>query len=273
VSSAGFRFVIRDDDLNYFSTPADVERWYADVFAAKIPVSFAAVPFVKPASDTYPRDLEGEDVERPIHENAELVDYVRGNPYAEILQHGCCHETRGGVYEYLRRSGLIEETRRGREELERAFGRPVRVFVPPHDAIGPHGIEAIEAAGLDLLRGSSDMTWIPRLDYLSGTVRLLAHKVLQRVSGKRFVRPRATPVGRHREAFSYRLGDRSFDHCLAGLRYVAGHGGDFVVTNHVHHMNEKRRQGTWALIEEGRRLGASFVGANAIFSGPEPCAT
>jgi hypothetical protein len=48
------KFVIRDDDLNYFSKPSDIAEWYKDIFAQGIPVGFAVIPFVKPTSDVYP---------------------------------------------------------------------------------------------------------------------------------------------------------------------------------------------------------------------------
>jgi hypothetical protein len=109
------KFVIRDDDLNYFSTPADVERWYADIFAAGITVGFSTIPFVKPVSDVYPKDIPPSDAEYPVSRNAALVEYVRNNERIEILQHGTTHETvlkgQRKVFEYARVVPLGEAKR------------------------------------------------------------------------------------------------------------------------------------------------------------------
>ena len=139
------QFVIRDDDLNYFSKPSDIERWYADIFAQHIPVGFSTIPFVKPVSDVYTAGAQEEEKEYPVSGNAELVAYVKSQPLIEILQHGTTHETKNG-YEYSKTSGLVADTRRGKEELQNTFGTQFHnVFVPPHDWIGNHGICAIEA--------------------------------------------------------------------------------------------------------------------------------
>ena len=85
------KFVIRDDDLNYFSQPADIDRWYTDIFAQGIPVGFSAIPFINPKKDAYQIGNSSEDKEYPISENTGLVAYVKDNPFIEILQHGVTH--------------------------------------------------------------------------------------------------------------------------------------------------------------------------------------
>ncbi len=261
------RFAIRDDDLNYYSAPADVEHYYRDVFAGEVPVSMATIPFVKPTSDVYPRDVAPEDVERPIRDNADLVAYVKGHPLIEILQHGCTHETVDGVYEFARSAGLFEEASRGRRALEETFGAPVRAFVAPHDALSNHGRRAVEAAGLDIVRGKFQTNLSLRPSELSGTARVLAHRIRERVRGTRFAMPRVVRIGRHREAFAYRLKDDNLSDLVAGLRHAHEQAGVFVVTNHVHHVTDARRENLLALVEEGRRLGARFVPVGALFSG------
>jgi len=134
------RFVIRDDDLNYFSTPQDIKQWYEDIFAQKIPVGFSVIPFVKPISDVYTQDILPEDKEYVIRQNKELVEYIKNHPLIEVLQHGCTHETKNGIFEYCKLSGLFEDTIRGKEELEKAFGQKIKVFVSPHDIISNHGV-------------------------------------------------------------------------------------------------------------------------------------
>lgn len=258
------RFVIRDDDLNYFSTPEDISRWYADIFAEKIPVGFAAIPLVKPISDVYTADAPPEDKEYPISQNEALVSYVQGNPLIEVLQHGCTHETKDGVYEYQRSDmSLIEDTRRGKEELERAFG-PVGLFAPPHDWIGTQGVHAIERASLDVVRGRGAglRNVIIRPAYLCIFLRMLAYKL-------RYVRRASVPAypyvldfGKHKEACSYRLEDLDL---FEGLAYAHERDGIFVVVTHLHYYTPEKKERLRALIAHARTLGAEFVPPSALF--------
>ncbi len=84
---------------------------------------------------------EAEKTEEfPVSRNVELLAYIKGNPLIEVVQHGCTHETKNGIYEYQKNSGLLEETRRGKEELQNAFGAQFKnVFAPPHDWISTDG--------------------------------------------------------------------------------------------------------------------------------------
>lgn len=259
------KFVIRDDDLNYFSTPADIERWYADIFAAGIPVGFSAIPFVKPISDVYSGTHATEDKEYPIHLNAELVSYVKGNPHIEILQHGTTHETRNGIFEYGRESGLEGETVRGKEELEQAFGTRVRVFVPPHDRLSRHGIRSVEEAGLDIIRGYEVDTrhTKPRLPHdLLPFARMELHRLRHFRDPKRPSYPYVLDFGIHKEACSYRLEhETAFD----GLAYTHQKQGVFVIVTHLHMFTEEKKERLLRLIEKAQELGAQLVFPQDLF--------
>jgi hypothetical protein len=256
------KLVIRDDDLNFFSTPADVERWYADVFAQQVPVGFSTIPFVKPTSDVYTNSRSHEDREYPISQNTELVSYVAKQSLMEILQHGCTHETIGGIYEYRRTNGLIEATRRGKEELEHAFGRPVSVFVPPHDWIGSHGILAVEASGMDVIRGRGTglSNWILRWEYLVNFIRMLAFR-FPSYSSVPPVYPHVLNFGKHREVCSYRLEDEDV---FTGLAKLPA-DGVFVVVTHLHTYTEEKKRRLVELIEAARKRGAEFVRPSELF--------
>lgn len=258
------RFVIRDDDLNYFSKPADIERWYTDIFSEKIPVGFSAIPFVRPESDVYTAGAKAEDKEYPIGENAELVAYVKDNSLIEILQHGATHETKDG-YEYARTSGLFEDTRRGNEELHKVFGEKFRnVFVPPHDWIGSHGVRAVEASGMNIIRGRGAglRNWIPRLAYLRIFCTILAFR-LAHIYKKPFpAYPYVLDFGAHKEACSYRLEDTDvFD----GLAYAKQKDGVFVVVTHLHFYTDEKKERLLRLIEKAREYNADFVTPNSLF--------
>ncbi len=258
------KFVIRDDDLNYFSKPADIERWYSDIFAQGIPVGFSAIPFVKPISDVYTNDAPREDREYPISQNTELVTYVRGNPLIEILQHGTTHETRKGVFEY---AGQVppREAKRGREELEHAFGTSVDIFVPPHDWLGTSGVHAVEAAGMNVIRGRGAglRNWIFRPHYILNFFRMLTYKTWHSLTGKVPAYPYILDFGRHEEACSYRLEDTDL---FEGLTYAQKKKGIFVVVTHLHYFDDEKKDRLKRLLTNAHKLDAQFVSPSVLFS-------
>ena len=258
------KFIIRDDDLNYFSKPADIERWYTDLFAERIPVGFSTIPFVTPKSDVYTGDTVPGGDEYPVSMNAELISYVKEHPLMEILQHGTTHETVDGIYEYQNSGIEHDKTARGRAELERAFDRSVRIFVPPHDWIGSKGIHSVEAAGMDIIRGRGAglRNVVVRWEYLVVFAKALAHKLLHASKGKVPAYPYVLDFGKHREACSYRLEDEDV---FEGLEYTHQKDGIFVVVTHLHFYTDEKKDRLCALIEKARSLDASFVPPSALF--------
>lgn len=262
------KFVIRDDDLNYFSTSADIERWYTDVFWEGIPVGFSTIPFVKPESDVYTADAPAGSGEQPISGNAALVAYVEGNPLIEILQHGTTHETKGRVFEYAGHIPL-GEVKRGREELERAFSHSFRpIFVPPHDWIDEDGVRAVEAAGMDIIRGRGAglRNWLWRWQYTAIFFRMLVFKLWYTLHGTVPAYPFVLDFGKHREVCSYRLEDEDV---FAGLEYAKRREGVFVVVTHLHFFTEEKKKRLVTLIERARALGAECVAPSALFRRPD----
>lgn len=245
------KFVIRDDDLNYFSTPTDIEAWYADVFAQGIPVGFATIPFIVPSGDAYPEPIPRIDGEYPVGENKQLVAYVKGNSLIEILQHGTTHVTRNDLYEYRNPHIPRKETIRGRAGLVQAFGVEPRVFVPPHDWIGTAGIRSVEAAGMDIIRGRGAglRNWIPRWAYLRVFFIMLFRKLRYAFRHTAPAYPYVLDFGAHKEACSYRIED---DDVFDGLDYAHQKDGIFVVVTHLHFFTEEKKQRLSRLIRMAR---------------------
>lgn len=257
------KFVIRDDDVNYFSSAVEIERWYGDILAQHIPFGLAAIPFVNPKGDRYPSTIIGEDREYPISENERLVSYIKNHPLIEILQHGTTHKTKDGIFEYAR-GVSVEETRRGRKELEYAFQKRVTVFVPPHDWIGSDGIRAIEAANMNVIRGRGAglRNFIARWQYVAIFFRMLWFKGVHGLFGNVPAYPYVLDFGRHKEICSYRLEDEDV---FEGLDYAARKEGIFVVVTHLHFYTDEKKERLLRLIDEGKKRGATFVAPGALF--------
>jgi hypothetical protein len=257
------KFVIRDDDLNYYSTPADIERWYADIFAEGIPVGFAAIPFITEHSDVYVAQQPEPGAEYRITENKELCEYLRSHKHIEVLQHGTTHATVNGVFEY-QNTVPKAETLRGRKELELATGKPVTIFVPPHDWIGTSGIFSVEYAGMNIIRGRGaglrNRIWRGR--YVRNFFHMLWFKLSHRIRGVVPAYPHVLDFGKHKEVCSYRLEDRDIIH---GLEYAHQTDGIFVVVLHVHFITEEKKALLHELIARAKQYGAAFVRPSELF--------
>jgi hypothetical protein len=260
------KFVIRDDDLNYFSKASDIEGWYHDIFSQHIPVGFSTIPCINPTKDAYQIKANTEDKEYPIRENTELITYIKNNPLIEILQHGTTHETVGGVYEYQQKTAtLVTETLRGKEELEKAFGDQFKhIFVPPHDWIGSDGVRAVESAHMNIIRGRGAglRNWIPRLAYIKIFFTMFAFKLFHGWRGGVPACPYVLDFGLHKEVCSYRLEDTDvFD----GLAYAHKKGGVFVVVTHLHFYTDEKKRLLLELIKQAEAYGAEFVPPSTLF--------
>lgn len=260
------KFVVRDDDLNYFSRPQDIERWYRPVFDEGISVLFSVIPFVTPGSKYLYHGGTPEMKPYPISNNPSLCEYIKNNPFVEVAQHGYNHEPGGTGFEYRRGSDMVQKTREGRDELERAIGAAVKIFVPPHDAIDAKGIAAVEAAGMDIIRGTGSKNVMPRFAYIGAWTRMAIHRL--RFPNKRTMPayPYVVDFGKHKEAYAVRLNNDNIDFLLAALRYAARKRGNFIVTNHIFTNNDLRMENLLLLIREARKLGFSFVRASELFS-------
>ena len=272
------KFVIRDDDLNYFSKPADITRWYDEIFALGVPVAFAAIPFVKQSSDVYPfllpetaptLEVKDKDVDKefPIGDNAELVSYIKSNAQIEVLQHGCTHAIVNGTFEYAQKGvNLKKDSCRGREELERAFGESFTpLFAAPHDWINSNGVRGIEAAKLDIIRGRGAglRNWLWRWQYAVIFLRMLFFRYPKYISTAPPVYPYVLDFGKHKEVCSYRLEDPDL---FEGLKYAHDKDGVFVVVAHVHFYTDEKKARLLKLIDEARKLGAEFVVPSSVFA-------
>lgn len=260
------KFIVRDDDLNYFSHPEDIERWYRPIFDRGVPVAFSVIPFVMPGSPYLYHGKQPEMKPYPVSGNHVLCEYIKNNPLIEVTQHGYSHEPGGEGFEYRRGTDMTTRTREGRDELERAIGTAVTVFVPPHDAIDTRGIIAVEAAGMDIVRGTGSKNVILRPKYLSAWIRMAFHRLRFPNKATMPAYPYVVNFGKHREAYAIRLNNDNLDFLLAALEYTARKKGNFIVTNHIFTNNEDRMKNLSTLIDRARSLGFSFAKPSELFS-------
>jgi len=147
------KFAIRDDDVNFFTKPEDLEKVYNDIWNI-CPVSFAVIPFVKGmVSPMIPEKYWNEKKYFPIGENFGLVAYLKEKikeKKISIMLHGYSHENNPDGYEFETGDNLYNKIKDGKEYLEKVFGVEVKTFVPPHNTISKEGVKAINKLGMNL---------------------------------------------------------------------------------------------------------------------------
>lgn len=147
------KFILRDDDTCYFTKPEHLEKAFGHIWDT-VPVSLAVIPFV---GKGLPSILDQDTIESgelfPIGDNAELVTFLKKQiqkGHVEIMLHGYSHEDVGKRYEFEAADNLKEKVAKGKSYLEELFGVEITTFVPPHNAMSPEGLKAVQENNLNL---------------------------------------------------------------------------------------------------------------------------
>lgn len=148
------KIAIRDDDVNYFTTPMELTRNYETVWDV-CPVSFSAVPFhACTKTGAIPEKYWSGDRIFPIGENKELVQFLKekiSEGKLSITLHGYSHKDNPDGYEFETGLELRNKIRQGKQYLESLFEIKIRTFVPPHNTVSKEGLKAVIDNGLNLV--------------------------------------------------------------------------------------------------------------------------
>jgi predicted deacetylase len=207
------KFALRDDDLNYFYTPCDIENNYNEIWDI-CPVSMSVVPFmkgnwpknVKDAEKRGPGNLNKQILKKlisnnniyPIGDNNELVDFIKQKIVSKkihLTSHGIHHRNEDDITpqlsgnfgfgaEFFTNRDLTEELSKAIIYLEETFGQSIEVFTPPQNLYSKIGLKAIVNNNLalcaDLLNFKSIDTL--KLIGLKNYIKILLFKVFNRGS-------------------------------------------------------------------------------------------
>ena len=146
-------FCIRDDDTSFFTSADELENAYGQM-SQWGPVSLAVIPFCRAGmSKGVPEKFRGRWSTHPLHENAELVSYLRqrvSEGRFEIMLHGYHHDEPDNQFEFAHGDHLPERVSTGKKYLEDLINTRIRVFVAPRNSIGREGLNALAAESLHL---------------------------------------------------------------------------------------------------------------------------
>jgi predicted deacetylase len=148
------KVALRDDDACYFTAPESLERVYHDVWD-RVPVCLATVPFAIGYERTgIPREHWHSGKAFPLDQNRELVPFIKdlvARRRATIALHGYTHQDFPDGFEFQAAPDPERRVQEGLRHLHDTLGTPISVFVPPHNALSKQGLDAVSAAGLNLL--------------------------------------------------------------------------------------------------------------------------
>lgn len=144
--------LIRDDDVNFFTSPDMLDKIYREIFSMDIPVNLSIIPYVKtsikiknnPYSEfnglTYepfiPKEYHNNDLCFSVYENSELVHFVKDvKELIEIIQHGFSHSP--NEFSSMNMIELKRKIINGTKILKRAFEAAPNFFSAPYDDYSP----------------------------------------------------------------------------------------------------------------------------------------
>jgi hypothetical protein len=148
------KVAIRDDDTCYFTAPETLERVYHDVWD-RVPIGLATVPCAigyERAGIPPEHWRSGESF--PLDRNRDLIQFLKSavaKKRVTITLHGYTHQDYPGGFEFQAAPDPARRVRDGLRLLGDTLDTPISVFVPPHNALSKRGLEAVSAAGLNLL--------------------------------------------------------------------------------------------------------------------------
>lgn len=148
------KFAIRDDDINYFTNPEDLETIYGNIWN-KCPISLSIVPFhASVKSGAIPPKYWTGDAIFPIDENKRLIKFLKEKikeGKISIMLHGYSHKDYENGHEFEVGDNLEKKVKEGKEYLEQLFKIQVTTFVPPHNVLSRKGLLAVVNNGLNIL--------------------------------------------------------------------------------------------------------------------------
>lgn len=244
------KVALRDDDTSYFTEPDRLAAVYHDVWD-RIPVGLAVIPQAAGFVDkAIPEKYWDAGRAFPLEENAPLVASLRAlvkDGRVSISQHGYTHEDYTDGHEFQAAPDLESRLARGQAYLERVLDTRIRVFVPPHNALSKRGLQAIDAAGLNLL--GSFLSFRPSMRPWDFQTPLNWWRIKQyrdrmgRSKADRLVYPHVLRYRKHGEFGCYGLiPGTTFDELKRGFDEARAAGGHFCVATHYWEVDPTLKQ-------------------------------
>jgi predicted deacetylase len=268
------KVALRDDDTCYFTRPEELAQVYADVWD-RIPVCLATVPFaIGYERAGIPAEHWHSGEAFALERNGALLSALAGlvrERRVTIALHGFTHEDFPGGYEFQAAPDPERRVAEGSRYLTTVTGAPIRIFVPPHNALSKRGLAAVSAAGLNLL-GSflsfrpSMRPWDARTATNWWRVRRFRGRT-GRTRADRFVYPYVLRYQTHAEFGCHSLvPGTTLEELVQGFDEARNAGGDFCLATHYWEVDAAMKSVMVRFLDYAARYGdARFVAAEELF--------
>ena len=268
------KVALRDDDTSYFTDPERLEAVYHDVWD-RIPVCLAVVPHAMGFADkAIPEKYWQAHRAFPLTENPAIVTLLKDlvdRGRVTIAQHGFTHEDFPDGHEFQAAPDIESRLARGQAYLEHSLGTKIRIFVPPHNALSKRGLQAVGAAGLNLL-GSflsfrpSMRPWEPRTLGNWWRVRNYRGRTA-RSKGDRMIYPHVLRYRHHAEFGCHSLiPGTTIEELVRAFDEARDAGGDFCLATHYWEVDDTLKDVLVRFLDYAERTpGVKFVAAERLF--------
>lgn len=251
------RFAIRDDDTNFFTSPADLQRCYGDIWHEFAP-TLCLISKVKGNwakwvhqiySDKHNTDWQAwtaDNAIHPIENNAALTAFLKdaiAKGKLDIGYHAKHHRNEDAVLpqdmsnnyvrgaEYYTTRDVTDEIKTELDHLNTIFNYKISVFTPPQNLLSTKGYNAVINSGLNICGGG--ISFYKKEKDIRGIINLvkqLKFKLLHRDADY----PKVLRYTHHSEiAYHYPLqpGTR-LESLIHDFDMVRKYDGDFVLSTH-----------------------------------------
>ena len=253
------KFIIRDDDVNFFYEKDYLSERYSDIFNI-CPISACVVPYVKgdyfkwvtiaenskEEAESRLEEFYDDDEIHPLGNNCELTEWLKeqhSNGKVGISMHGIYHRNWdrnakpiAGNYisgaEMMTNEDRTEALKKAKKYLENLFGFSINTFTAPQNMISIKSYDSIRNAGFNL---NTDI-W-PTKD-LRNCISLYGFKsylslVLDKIISSRMICPKVINIkGMKVTAVTRIYPSHNLDDIKRNFDYAHKNNGVFVLGTH-----------------------------------------
>ena len=280
-----FTFSIRDDDINFFTSPSKLKEIYEPILDFCKP-TLCITPF---AGNVYKlvRDREDEllgtlkkinfvknlpstesKIIHPIHENEELVKLIKewlDDGKVAIALHGITHNQTSKGYE-CESTNNIEMLKTAKKYTEALFKTKIKLFSVPNNSINKRWRREVSNLHMNII-----ISYGPKpneVDFhpinVFSLLKLYVHFLR---FGKRFYYPYEHEYSDHSEISSFPHSVfGNFNECVDHMDYCKNKSGNFVFATHSYAFckNPEMTTELHSIAEKARSLGAKMVGVDEV---------
>lgn len=256
------RFAIRDDDTNFFTTPAELEHCYGDIWQEFAP-TLCLISKVKGNWDKWVHQIykdkqntdwdawQADNIPYPIENNVELVAFLKkkiADGKLDIGYHAKYHRNEDDALpaemsnnyvrgaEYYTNRHVTDEIKTEVAHLNKLFDCTISVFTPPQNLLSLNGYRCVLNAGLNICGGG--ISFYKKEKNIIGLLNIgkqLAFKLINRDADY----PKVLKYSNHTEiAYHYPLQPSTrLDNLIHDFEMVRKYNGDFVLSTHYVEFN------------------------------------